>query len=139
MSEDGCHMCATLSTAAPEQIVYDKGPWSAFLTADVPGWVMLATKDHTEGMWSLSPDQAEGLGEAVQLIGAAVKETTGAERIHLVYLGDSALHFHVGFFPRPAGEPGLFDNSRLVATVGSEADPDQARTLGAGIRAAIER
>jgi diadenosine tetraphosphate (Ap4A) HIT family hydrolase len=136
---EACHVCATLTSTSSDQLVYDDGLWAGYLVADVPGWVMLAAKQHVEGMWSLSPEQASGLGDAVRSIGSAVKATTGADRVHLVYLGQSAPHFHMGFFPRLAGEPALFDNARLADAARSQVDPERARTVGADIRAAIER
>jgi diadenosine tetraphosphate (Ap4A) HIT family hydrolase len=129
-----CHVCRTLAEPEPEQIVYDEGPWFAFLAANVPGWVMLATKEHVDGMWGLSPEAAAGLGPLLQRFGAAVKDVTGADRVHLVYLGENALHFHVGFFPRLPGEPALLENGRMVEEVETLADPDRARELGAAVR-----
>jgi diadenosine tetraphosphate (Ap4A) HIT family hydrolase len=128
-----------LATIQPYQRTYDSGPWAAYLVADVPGWVILAARQHVEGMWSLSPEQASGLGQAVRSIGAAVKAVTGAELVHLVYLGASALHFHIGFFPRQPGEPALFDNTRLAEAAQNKVDSERARSVGSDIRAAIER
>jgi diadenosine tetraphosphate (Ap4A) HIT family hydrolase len=137
MSGDSCHVCATLKAVSSDQLVYDSGTWAAYPVADVPGWVMLAARQHVEGMWSLSPEQASGLGEAVRSIGAAVKAVTGADRVHLVFLGEASPHFHIGFFPRRTGEQALFDNARLAETAQSTVDPDRARAIGAAIRAAI--
>jgi diadenosine tetraphosphate (Ap4A) HIT family hydrolase len=131
-----CHVCKTLSD--PQQVLYDAGPWAAFLVANVPGWVMLGTKEHVEGMWGLSDDEAAGFGPAVRTIGRAVKETTGAERVHLVYLGENALHFHVGFFPRQRGEPPLLENGRMLEELKARANEEEARELGAKIAAAIK-
>ena len=66
-----------------------------------------------------------------------VKSETGAERIHLVYLGENALHFHMGFFPRQQGEEALFPNQGLVDHIKEHADPGAARAAADRIRAQI--
>lgn len=134
MSE-GCHICD--ASADVESHVYDDGAWVAFATANVPGWVMLATKEHLEGMWSLSADDAAGLGAATRAVSQAVKQATGAHRVHLVFLGESAIHFHLGFFPRAEGEAPLFDASPLVEASKTLVDPERARATAELIRVAL--
>jgi diadenosine tetraphosphate (Ap4A) HIT family hydrolase len=134
MSES-CHFCAAY--ADRERRVYDGGAWFAFATGDVPGWVMLATKKHTEGMWSLSAEEAAGVGGAISAVGRAVKEATGAQRVHLVFLGEHALHFHLGFFPRADGESPLLDNAPLLAAAQTRVDAEQARAVAERIRSAL--
>jgi diadenosine tetraphosphate (Ap4A) HIT family hydrolase len=130
-----CHVCAAVEAATPDGLVYDRGPWAAYAVADVPGWVMLASRRHAEGMWALDAEESSTLGEAIQAIGVAVKSETGAERIHLVYLGENALHFHMGFFPLQAGEEALFPNQGLVDHIQAHADADTARSVADRIRA----
>src|ERR1700755_1065705 len=65
---DSCPICAA---AADEQHLHDDGVWFAFSPADVPGWVMLGTRAHVEGMWSLAAEQAAGLGPLVRALGPA--------------------------------------------------------------------
>ena len=129
-----CHICATLSSGDPGQVILDDGTWQVFNVAGVPGWTMLAPHEHVEGVSGLSDAQAERLGPLLKRVGAAVQSATGAQRVHVVYLGDSALHFHVGLFPRQAGEVGLLDNARMVAEVKERQDPEAARPLSALIR-----
>lgn len=131
-----CHVCSMLSQDDPDRIVYEDDHWRAFLMADVPGWVMLASKRHAEGPWGLSSGEAEGLGPAVQSVGAAVRDATSADRVHTVFLGENSLHFHLGFFPRVPGEPSLFDNSTLAAHMQEHQDSAKALVMGGQIRAA---
>lgn len=132
-----CHICRAVADGGSH--VYDEGAWVAYAAADVPGWVMLATKEHLEGMWSLSVEQSVGLGPAIRALGRAVIETTGAQRAHLVFLGESGLHFHLGFFPRAAGEPPLLDNAPLIEAAQTAADAERARVLAQRIRSALRR
>lgn len=122
-----CHICDALHDR--EHHVYDEDGWFAFAAAEVPGWMMLGTKQHVEGMWSMSPAQAAALGPAVRALGQALKQATGAHRCHIVYLGESGLHCHLAFFPREHGEPALLDNKPLLAAARSNRDPERAREI----------
>jgi diadenosine tetraphosphate (Ap4A) HIT family hydrolase len=129
---EGCHVCDAVG--ARERHLYSDATWFAFSPAEVPGWVMLATREHVQGMWDLSSEQAESLGPLVRAIGGAVVEATGAHRAHLVYLGESALHFHLMFLPRNEQEPPLLDNSPLVAAAQATGDVEAVRAVAARIR-----
>lgn len=128
---ENCHVCKAF--ADDQRFVYDEGPWFAFAT-DVPGWLMLGTKEHQEGMWNLSADDAVALGPAIRALGSAVKQVTNAHRVHMVFLGETGLHFHLGFFPRAEGDPPLLDSAPLGAAAQTQADPEQARVLEQRIR-----
>lgn len=137
MSDADCHICATLAALPPERLVRDDGTWVVFNVADVPGWTMIAPHEHVDGIGGLSEDQAVSLGPLLREVGAAVRKATGAERVHVIYLGDSARHIHLGLFPRQAGEPGLLDNARMVAEVGERQDAARAASLTVVIRESI--
>jgi diadenosine tetraphosphate (Ap4A) HIT family hydrolase len=130
---EGCHICKAFADS--QQFVYDDGPWFAF-AAGAPGWVMLGTKEHREGMWSLSADDAAGLGPAIRAVGGAVKQVTNAHRVHMVFLGETGLHFHLGFFPRAAGDRALLDNAPLIEAARGQVDTDQVRVIAERIRSA---
>jgi diadenosine tetraphosphate (Ap4A) HIT family hydrolase len=95
---------------------------------------MLAAREHVEGVDGLSDEQALTLGQVARRLGRAVRHATGAERVHLVYLGDNARHVHIALFPRQAGEAGLFDNAGLVTEMGRRQDAAVAAPLTAAIR-----
>ncbi len=134
---DDCHVCKLLGSADAGQIILDEGPWTATLMANVPGWVQLATKEHVEGPWSLGDEAAASFGPAVARIAAALKRETGADRVHLVYLGQNALHFHVGFFPRQPGQEALLETGRMVEEMTNTADPEKAQALGGALRGSL--
>jgi hypothetical protein len=98
---------------------------------------MLATNEHVGGMWNLSTEQADTLGPLLRAVARSVVEATGAHRAHMVYLGESALHFHLLFVPRKEDEPPLFDNSPLVGAAQTQLDPEHARSVAAYIRTAL--
>lgn len=131
-----CRLCQHLSSAAPEEVVHDDGTWVAFMTADVPGWINLAVREHVEGIEELSDEHAAAFGPLARNLGAAIKQTTGADRLQLAFLGDNARHFHLGFFPLADGQSGLFDAAGLAAVMSSSADAGKARTTAQAIRAA---
>jgi diadenosine tetraphosphate (Ap4A) HIT family hydrolase len=89
---------------------------------------MLATRDHVEGPWSLSADDAATLGPALRDVARAAKAATAAERIHVVFLGENALHVHFGFFPRASGEPALLDNGPMIEAMRT-ADANRAASI----------
>ena len=115
----------------------DDGTWCAYQVAEVPGWIMLATREHVDGPDGLTNGQADSLGHHIRTVGAALKQTTAAERVHVVYLGEAARHFHAGFFPRVAGQEPLLGNDRVLAEVESAADPAGAATVRASVRELI--
>jgi diadenosine tetraphosphate (Ap4A) HIT family hydrolase len=136
MSET-CHVCESIQGLGPEAIVYDEGPWTAYKMVDVPGWISLGTKRHGEGIWTLTDEEADSLGRAARSIAAAVKQETGADLVHNVYLGTGAKHYHMGFFPRMPGEAALFANDGLMQGVKEQSDPEAALAMCAKVRDAI--
>jgi diadenosine tetraphosphate (Ap4A) HIT family hydrolase len=128
-----CHVCDGLA-GGEDRVVYDDPVWRAFQVAEVPGWIMLAPKEHVEGTWGLTDEQSERFGRALRDVSAAVKEATGADRVYCMYLGESARHFHAGLFPLQPGEEPLVDNSRIAAAAAA-GDPGRAQATREAIRA----
>ena len=132
-----CHVCEAIHDAPDDRRVLDLPDWSAYQIGEVPGWITLAPKVHVEGPDQLTDAQAGSLGEHLRHVGRAIRMATGAERIHVVYLGESARHFHASLFPRRFGQPPLLGNERLIAELAADADPDGAATARDAIRAAL--
>jgi diadenosine tetraphosphate (Ap4A) HIT family hydrolase len=137
-NEHACHICRQVADADAESIVLRDERWIAYNVADVPGWTMLATREHIEGARGLTEAHALPLGGHIRALGTAVADVTGADRVHVVHLGDTSKHFHIGFFPRQAGEAGLFDNNGMPAEVAERRDVPRARTTASAIRAAVK-
>jgi diadenosine tetraphosphate (Ap4A) HIT family hydrolase len=115
-------------------MVLDDGPFLAFQMADVPGWIMLATKDHVEGVDGLPDATADALGLTTRRVVTAIKRATEAERVHVVYIGEHARHFHLALLPRRSGEPALVGNERMLAAIDSDADPAGSASVRIRIR-----
>ena len=133
-----CHICDGIS-GPRERFVYEDEHWAVYRPIDVPGWVMLAPKKHVEGAWSLTDLQVADFGRIARDASAAVKEAVGADRVHLVYLGETARHFHAGLFPVAEGNEGLFANDRLLAAIKDNSDAAVAAEVGAAIKAALDQ
>ena len=137
LNEDTCKTCQQVAAIAADVIVAQDDDWIAYNFADVPGWTILATREHVDGAHELSEAQAATLGGHVRRLGAAVTAATGADRVHVVYLGENSRHFHFGFFPRQAGEPSLLGNSGIVAEGAERQDVTRARALVTAMRGAL--
>lgn len=129
-----CDICDRVAAGAHDAVVYDDGTFVAYQVAEVPGWITLATRAHVDGPQHLDDAEADGLGRLIRAVASAVVAATGAERTHVVYLGEHSRHFHAGFFPRSAGEGPLLGNEPLVAALGAGADPGRAATVRAAVR-----
>lgn len=134
-----CHVCEAVASADHERVVYDRAGWLGYQLAEVPGWITLAPRQHVEGPDGLDDEQASAFGRALRDLARAVVQVTGATRAHVVYLGETARHFHASVFPRLAGEPALFGSEQLIAEIEAGADPERAQACRAAIRAAMER
>lgn len=129
-----CAICETLGALDPERVVLRDAHFSAYQLGDVPGYVTLVTNEHVEGPDALSDRQADRLGRVVRTLSGAIREVTDAERVHVVYLGEHARHFHLGFFPRRPDQGALLDNAPLVAELASAADASRAAQVRDEIR-----
>jgi diadenosine tetraphosphate (Ap4A) HIT family hydrolase len=135
--QQSCQLCQTLESLGPESTIFDDGTWVAMSVADVPGWAMLAPREHIEGIHGLGDEHAAALGPLARRLGAAVSTATGADRVHVVFLGDNSPHFHLGLFPRQPGQSGLFDTSGMKVELGERRDAEAAQALTSEIRAAL--
>lgn len=127
-NEDTCMIRQQLAAGAADDIVVEDDDWVGCNVGDVPGWTMLATREHVEGAHALSEAQAATLGGHVRRLGVAVTAATGADRVHVVYLGESSRHFHFGFsLGRPA-------KRACSATAACAPRPPSARTRRERVR-----
>jgi len=119
---DGCAVCNSLKALTPERTLWESDEWIAGSMLDVPGWIILATKRHAEGAWSLDDAEAAAFGTVAREIAQTLKDVTSAERIHQAAMGEVALHYHIGFLPRRAGQTPVFDSTELVRRASDEQD-----------------
>jgi diadenosine tetraphosphate (Ap4A) HIT family hydrolase len=126
-----------ISTDDAATLIHQDELWFALGLAGAPGWIMLATRRHGDGVDTLSDDEAATMGSISRMIGRSVRAATAADRVHVVYLGDTNKHFHLGFFPRQAGQEGLFPNDRMIAEM-KAGDRAAAAELTAAIRDGLD-
>src|SRR5437763_909283 len=132
-----CQVCDLLATRADDALVFDDELFAAVQIGEVPGWIMLATKEHVEGLEGFGDAHADGFGRFARRAVAALKEATAADRIGLVYLGEHARHFHLGLFPRQPDQPSLFSNDALIAEMESGGDAAASASVRAAMRASL--
>lgn len=132
-----CHVCEALQATDADRIVYEADGWVGYQLADVPGWTTLAPREHVEGPGELSAEQAAGFGPAVRVVGRILADVTGATRTHVVYLGETARHFHASLLPRSAGQAAVFTPDLLVAEIEHQGDPSRAAEIRDAVRSAL--
>jgi diadenosine tetraphosphate (Ap4A) HIT family hydrolase len=131
-----CPLCSAISQAEPQEVAFENQWWIALTLLDVPGWLRVMTKRHAEGPWDLTQDEAIALGPVLRVLSRAVKDATGAERIHTVSFGEGALHYHYGLLPRRRQETPMFSGAPLLERSKSTVDPVAARNIAAQIHTA---
>ncbi|MFO0727582.1 MAG: HIT family protein [Myxococcota bacterium] len=126
-----CAICARIEGEAP---IYQDAHWCLYpIEAPTPivGWVYLASRRHTPGLWALEPSEAASLGLALGRVSRALLEITQAERIYTAALGEAVPHLHLHLVPRMAEASargfGLF-NAQAEARAGLRSvDPARAQ------------
>lgn len=125
----GCSVCQYMENLSKDRILWEDNYWIGGALLDVPGWVMVMTKRHVEGIWALSDEEAVRFGPMMRDIAGALKDITGAERIHYAAMGEVAPHYHNAILPRlPGGKP-VWDSMAMVARAQEDANPDASRTI----------
>jgi len=135
MVKSDCGLCAIAKEADNDKLVYRDEHWIATNAADVPGWVMLNTLSHIEGPWSLSPEQAEGLGQLQQKLSAIIRKVTGAELVYLMSFGETSKHCHLLFMPRFDDTPEESRGLALLTKAAELANPEDALRITTLLRA----
>jgi len=64
------------------------------------GWLVLRTKEHIEGIVGMGEEEAKELGEILNTLPKALKETIGAEQIYVCCFTELVSHLHLHFIPR---------------------------------------
>jgi len=131
-----CHICARFGKAKDEDLAWSDDHWVAGNILGVPGWVMVATREHTEGSWALSDAQAASMGSVLRNLTSAIKQVAGAERIHFIAQGETALHFHYLVMARRKGDVPVFEGAELGRRAPALADADKAAQFDIDVRKA---
>ncbi len=129
-----CGICQFRQQLDPSTILREDDHWLAAPLLDVPGWAIIMTKRHAEGIWTLTDEEAARLGPMLRDIAGAVKQVTGAERVHHAAMGEVALHYHAAILPRLPGQKPVWESMNMVARAQVDANPDAALNMGKRLR-----
>lgn len=102
--------------------IYENDKVLAFLDVypKMEGHTLVISKVQVDHIWDLDQVEYTALWDAVKVIGAHLKEVTGAERVGVVVEGFGVPHTHVHLIPIHNGED-------LKRPQDLEAEPDHAR------------
>ncbi len=99
--------------------------------ASFAGTLKIISRRHYVDFAEQSPLEAASFGRLLQRLDTAVREVTGAERVHLVSTRDRVQHFHAWLYPR-AHDAELRGTDYLAAPQSS--DPADAERAAARYR-----
>ena len=102
-----CLFCKIISGQIPSARVYEDNEIFAFLDIGPcrPGHTLVVPKLHVPTLFELPPDRAPALVAALQRIGKAVMEATGATGLNVIQnnfedAGQTVFHAHWHLIPR---------------------------------------
>ena len=136
MSGD-CHVCKLDKTAKDDAIVYRDDTWMAASPIDVPGWFMLFTHQHNDGLWTLTEQEAVEFGRLSHALSAVLEQVCDAERVYLMYQGENTLHFHALLVARGADVPVEWRGPAPITKANEMVAPEESRRLAAEVKAAL--
>jgi diadenosine tetraphosphate (Ap4A) HIT family hydrolase len=115
-----CALCRAVEQLPAETVVAAGDEWLTYVHPDLAQenclWVQ--TRQHVEGLWSMTESQAASMGPTVSRAAQALRRARSAERVYVVSFGENHPHIHALVIARPpanrATEPRGTD---LVAAV----------------------
>jgi diadenosine tetraphosphate (Ap4A) HIT family hydrolase len=130
-----CAVCDLRVDAPDESVVFASELWTATLTQDVPGWIMVTLNRHGgDWLWGLSYEEASELGPLMQRLSAAARVEAGAERVYMMGFGEKWQHFHFMLLSRSVTTPEQLRGSGLLEHAPQLADRDEALRVGSRMR-----
>ena len=112
-----CAFCAQEAGAGTHEVVESTPLFRLGLAPshDVPGWLLLWSRRHSEGPAALTDDEAAELGRQIKRVSRALCSAMETEKVYVAWLGENHPHFHVLFAARTAAMrrqrgPRLLDN-----------------------------
>lgn len=106
----GCMACEVVAgrLAAPGGVIFEDEYWMldhAVSPVPLDGFLILKPKRHVEHIGELTEGEAAALGPLLRASYAALREVTGAEKVHVASFGEAVRHVHWYLLPRRAGMP----------------------------------
>lgn len=116
------------------------GAWAAGMLRgyEVPGWTAVFPRRHAEAADALPDDEADALGRVLRRVTAAVRATTGCEKVYAVSFGERLPHWHLLLMAVPADLPPELRGAALVGAAAQLRAPVAAAAAAAGIRSLLQ-
>jgi diadenosine tetraphosphate (Ap4A) HIT family hydrolase len=140
VAEPGCPYCRLQAPGHPEPV----GGWIAAdeyyvvqhgePESSSPGAVKIISRRHFIDFADMSQAEAHTFGSLVSRLDRALRETTDAERVHLVSTRDRIPHFHAWLYPRAESSP-LRGTTFLAAP--QQGSQPEAEAAAQAVRAAL--
>jgi len=127
-----CKICTMLETAPPENLVLDGEHWGVVAMREAAGVLMVFTRDHDQGVGSISDAAAAGFGPLIKALSAGLS-ATGFEKTSVISLGDNAVHTHFMLVGRKPADAPIFDNTPLMARLARK-EGERARAVAGRLR-----
>lgn len=134
--EDGCRICGFVD-ASDEESVYQGKQWGAHTAGGIPGWVVVYTHRHIEGVWNLEPEESAELGPLLTRLTGVVRDAIGSELVYVLLLGENERHVHLMLIPRLESTPPEARGPALLGQAGKLVDAPEATRLAAVMREAL--
>lgn len=109
--QPGCYYCERQGNGAdppPGGWLIADGEWLVGhgpAHMSLPGTLRIESRRHFTDFAEMTGAEAASFGPLLRLLYRAVREATGAERVHLLATMDYQPHFHAWLYPRAAAEP----------------------------------
>lgn len=109
LDDPTCFICRKhrgLEAAPPGGYLYADAHWlvcHAPAEMSVPGQVFVEARQHWLDLAAMPAAEAATYGALMQRLSAAIKRTTGAERVYVLTMIEDVPHFHAWLIPRPPG------------------------------------
>ncbi|MDH6629843.1 diadenosine tetraphosphate (Ap4A) HIT family hydrolase [Streptomyces sp. LBL] len=134
MPEEGCPICQTVESTAEAQLVHRDKHWTASAAMSVPGWFLLCTNRHNQGIWELTEAEAELYGPLLARLSSAIRQAGDAEKVYVLSAGESAPHFHALVMARGAQIPEDWRAMALLGKAAELSDADEANRVAKAVR-----
>jgi diadenosine tetraphosphate (Ap4A) HIT family hydrolase len=144
--DPACALCASLGGPSPARPLFENQLWQLrpiSAPAGVPGWMLLVSQRHVAGPAFFDDGEAQSFGPTLRHLQRVLLEVTGALRIYLAAMGESAPHFHAHLVPRYASMPkeakawGVFDLQRAAAAGEISVDAAEVERVAAAYERAL--
>jgi galactose-1-phosphate uridylyltransferase len=125
-SVDGCDICARVHDSNRVSVI-DTAHFATAVSPQYPWGVTINAKQHKEGLWALSDDEAGDLGRLLARLSGAI-HATGSERVYMASFGEEhSVHFHMILLSRwepysVAAHHALYDRVKKTPPQPAETD-----------------